>query len=113
MYPPNKKSLMAIFPPLDKLSTQKFWLHGALQRMSSFGMLEYRGECDPEFVDYFLSVDENRQNLFDSGSEILEVLDQITERMLTFEILEKLTIILMQFKDHRDEFSRQALTFSA
>lgn len=96
----------------SKAQKQLFWAFGVVERLANLGFIDNPAmHVTDKFIDLFLSIDEDRQNLFDSEEEFDSLLHYVCRDSGITDAEDVLTVTILArfYRDTRENLVRFAL----
>jgi len=95
---------------------QVMWVVGATERLATLGMLspDVPLKLSADAVDTFIAIDNHRDILFQSDSQIAEIFQAIAKQESDEEVsngeMKQIIELILEYKNHRTELVKYALS---
>lgn len=98
------------------LDCKILWIVGATERLATLGFFEEIPlSLTKESIDYYLEIDEKRDELFENDLEMVEILNVMLKCGSKYDVLdddvEIITKLLLEYKNNRINLVKKALDY--
>jgi len=74
---------------LTEIEQRKIWVAGSIEKLAGLGCFKYTAwKFDPDFIDVYWKLDDNRHELITSGEEVFNILLELFPNLSLFDITE-------------------------
>lgn len=99
---------------IDKKTCQVLWVYGAMERLSTLGLLQDPGvQITQKAIDLFLQIDENRDILFDKDEHFVSLVKLVCiDFNAQEEQIDDIIQMVREYKDNRTKLVQFSLANS-